>query len=133
MVCVQSTGCAPIVRAFDAGRRESEPWVDARTIAYGITVPKPLGDCLVLDAVRETGGTAVAVDDADLLADLRRAGALEGLFFCPEGAATITAARVLRQRGWLGADDETVLLNTGAGLIYPDSIDVDLTIEPVPN
>ena len=133
LVCVQSTGCAPIVRAFDAGRRESEPWVDARTIAYGITVPKPLGDCLVLDAVRETGGTAVAVDDADLLADLRRAGALEGLFFCPEGAATITAARVLRQRGWLGADDETVLLNTGAGLIYPDSIDVDLTIEPVPN
>ncbi len=87
----------------------------------------------MLDALRETSGTAIAVDDADLLADLRRAGALEGLFFCPEGAATITAARLLRKSGWLGEDDQTVLLNTGAGLIYPDSVAIDLTVEPVPN
>lgn len=124
LVCVQSSGCAPIVRAYEAGRSESEPWVDAQTVAYGITVPKALGDFLVLAAVRETDGTAIAVSDGDLLADLRRAGGLEGLMFCPEGAATITAARALRESGWLGADDETVLLNTGAGLIYPDAIEV---------
>jgi len=123
LVCVQSTGCAPIVRAFETGQRESEPWGDAHTVAYGITVPKALGDFLVLDALRETGGIAIAVDDADLLADLRLAGGLEGLFFCPEGAATITAARLLRASGWLGADEETLLLNTGAGLIYPDSVE----------
>ncbi|MBA3339512.1 MAG: threonine synthase [Geodermatophilaceae bacterium] len=131
LVCVQSTGCAPIVRAFEAGQSESEPWVNAHTIAYGITVAKALGDFLVLTALRETGGTAIAVDDADLLADLRLAGRLEGLFFCPEGAATITAARLLRESGWLGADDQTVLLNTGAGLIYSETIDVDLAVEPL--
>ncbi|MDQ4038734.1 MAG: pyridoxal-phosphate dependent enzyme, partial [Actinomycetota bacterium] len=129
-VCVQSSGCAPIVRAFDADQPESQPWADARTVAYGLTVSKALGDFLVLDALRETGGTAIAVDDADLLADLRLAGALEGLFFCPEGAATITAARILRERGWLAADDEIVLLNTGSGLIYPTSVEVDLPVEP---
>ncbi|MGI8723048.1 MAG: threonine synthase [Geodermatophilaceae bacterium] len=131
-VCVQSTGCAPIVRAFEGGQPESERWVDARTVAYGINVPKALGDFLVLDVLRETGGIAIAVDDADLLADLRLAGGLEGLFFCPEGAATITAARILRASGWLGADDETVLLNTGAGLIYPDCVDVDADVPTPP-
>ena len=132
-VCVQSTGCAPIVRAFEAGHPESEPWIDARTVAYGITVPKALGDFLVLDALRETGGTAIAVDDADLIADLLLAGGLEGLFFCPEGAATITAARILRASGWLGADEETLLLNTGAGLIYPDSVEISPRAENLPH
>ncbi|MDQ3052627.1 MAG: threonine synthase, partial [Actinomycetota bacterium] len=112
---------------------ESEPWVDAHTVAYGITVPKALGDFLVLDALRETGGIAIAVDDADLLADLRLAGGLEGLFFCPEGAATITAARLLRASGWLGADEETLLLNTGAGLIYPDSVELSARVEDLPH
>ncbi len=99
-VRVQSTGCAPIVRAFEAGEPESEPWTNANTVAYGITVPKALGDFIVLDILHQTGGIAIAVDDADLLADLRLAGALEGLFFCPEGAATVTAARLLRKE-WL--------------------------------
>jgi len=124
LVCVQSTGCAPIVRAYDAGDRESEPWVGARTVAFGITVPKALGDFLVLDALADTSGTAIAVDDADLLADLRLVGALEGMFLCPEGAATVTAARSLRERGWLSPDDQVVLLNTGSGLIYPDTVAV---------
>jgi threonine synthase len=124
LVCVQSTGCAPIVRAFDAGERESEPWIDAQTVAFGITVPKALGDFLVLDAIAETSGTAIAVDDEDLLADLRLTGALEGMFLCPEGAATVTAARALRERGWLHQDEEVVLLNTGSGLIYPDTVQV---------
>jgi threonine synthase len=127
-VCVQSTGCAPIVRAFEAGAAESEPWVGARTIAFGITVPKALGDFLVLAAIADTAGTAIAVDDADLLVDLRLAGASEGLFLCPEGAATVTAARLLRERGWLSPDDEVVLLNTGSGLVYPGTVEVDAPV-----
>jgi threonine synthase len=128
LVCVQSTACAPIVRAYDAGERESTPWDDARTVAYGINVPKALGDFLVLDAIAATGGTAVAVADEDLLADVRLTGRLEGLFLCPEGAATVTAARLLRERGWLDADAEVVLLNTGAGLIYPETVPVDAPV-----
>ncbi|HVD28591.1 MAG TPA: threonine synthase, partial [Mycobacteriales bacterium] len=126
LVSVQSTGCAPIVRAFEAGAAESEPWEDAMTAAFGINVPKALGDFLVLEAVRATDGTAVAVDDADILADLALAGRLEGMFICPEGAATVTAVRRLRRDGWLGADDEVVLLNTGAGVIYPETVSVDV-------
>jgi threonine synthase len=124
LVAVQSTGCAPIVAAFDAGAAESEPWVGARTVAFGITVPKALGDFLVLDALRSTGGTAVAVTDEDLLADVALAGRLEGMFLCPEGAATVTAARQLRESGWIAPTDEVVLLNTGSGLIYPETVPV---------
>ena len=86
---------------------------DSSTVAFGINVPKALGDFLVLEAVRETGGTAVAVEDADLLADLALTARLEGMFLCPEGAATVTAARQLARTGWLSPDDEVVLLNTG--------------------
>jgi threonine synthase len=125
LVAVQSTGCAPIVRAFASGERRAEPWVDAQTVAFGINVPAPLGDELMLDALRDTAGTAVAVDDKELLADLREFGAREGLLLCPEGAACLTAARQLRAGGWIGADERVVVLNTGAGLKYPDTIDVD--------
>ncbi|MEV0273387.1 threonine synthase [Hamadaea sp. NPDC050747] len=119
LVAVQSTGCAPVVKAYDAGLRQVEAWPDASTVAFGINVPKPLGDELILDAIAESNGTAIAVDDADMLADLREFGRLEGLMLCPEGAACLTAARLLRDRGWLDADDEVVLLNTGAGVKYP--------------
>ena len=133
LVAVQSSGCAPIVRAFDAGATRAEPWVDAETIAYGITVPSPLGDELILTAVRESGGTAIAVDDAELLADLRAFGAAEGLLLCPEGAACLTAVRHLLASGWLTGDEEIVVLNTGAGLKYPETVDADdLPIEPNP-
>ena len=124
-MCVQATGCAPIVTAFEAGATESEKVENSSTVAFGINVPKALGDFLVLEAVRETGGTAVAVEDADLLADLATSARLEGMFLCPEGAATVTAARQLVKSGWLSADDEVVLLNTGAGVIYPDTVTVD--------
>jgi threonine synthase len=124
LVSVQSTGCAPIVRAFEAGAKESVMWEDAQTVAFGITVPKALGDFLVLEAIYATGGTAVAVDDADLLADVLVAGRLEGMFLCPEGAATVTAARRLRATGWIADTDEVVLLNTGAGVLYPDTVPV---------
>ena len=125
MVCVQAAGCAPIVRAFDAGAAESEPWADPRTVAFGITVPKALGDFLVLSALYDTDGTALAVTDEDLLADVALVGRLEGLLLCPEGAATVTATRSLVESGWIGPDEEVVLLNTGSGLIYPDTVPVD--------
>jgi threonine synthase len=123
LVAVQATGCAPIVRAFEAGARRAEPWPDAHTVAFGITVPAPLGDELILDALYATGGTAIAVDDDELLADLREFGVREGLLLCPEGAACLSAARLLRASGWIGPDDEVVVLNTGAGLKYPETVD----------
>ncbi len=125
LVCVQSTGCAPIVTAFEAGAVESVKVENSSTIAFGINVPKALGDFLVLEAVRDTHGTAIAVTDDELIADLYRTARLEGIFLCPEGAATVSAARALVASGWLAADDEVVLLNTGAGLIYPDTVQVD--------
>ena len=124
MVAVQATGCAPIVRAFAEGASQSEPWPDAKTVAFGITVPKALGDFLVLDSLYATGGTAVAVDDDDLLADQREVANAEGCFICPEGAACFTAVRQLRDAGWLIERDEVVVLNTGSGLKYPDTVPV---------
>jgi threonine synthase len=122
-VAVQSTGCAPIVQAFETSASEAQAWPAPQTAAFGINVPKPLGDFLILRALRESGGTAVAVDDVDLLADIGLIGRLEGLFVCPEGAATITAVRRLRERGWIGDDDVVVALNTGSGLVYPDAVE----------
>ncbi|RKR90480.1 threonine synthase [Micromonospora pisi] len=133
LVAVQSTGCAPIVRAFASGARRAEPWVDAHTVAFGITVPAPLGDELILDALRDTGGTAIAVRDEDILADLREFGAREGLLLCPEGAACLTAAKQLRAGGWIRSDERVVVLNTGAGLKYPETVEADnLPVLPRP-
>ena len=122
LVAVQASGCAPIVAAFASGARQSEPWPEPRTVAFGITVAKALGDFLVLDAVYATGGTAVAVDDEALLADQREVARLEGTVICPEGAACVTAVRQLRESGWLSEDDEVVILNTGTGLKYPGTL-----------
>jgi len=125
LVAVQASGCAPIVKAFASGARQSEPWPDPRTVAFGLTVPKALGDFLVLDAIYATEGTAVAVDDQALLADQREVARLEGSFICPEGAACVTAVRQLRESGWLSRTDEVVVLNTGTGLKYPGSVHSD--------
>ena len=100
-------------------------------MAFGITVPKALGDFLMLDAVRGTHGTAVAVSDEDLLAEQRRVAADEGTFICPEGAACLAAARQLRESGFLAASETVVVLNTGTGLIYPETIPVDVPTVPV--
>jgi threonine synthase len=124
-VAVQATGCAPIVQAFANGDDEAHAWPEPRTAAFGINVPKPLGDFLILRALRESHGTAVAVTDEALLADVALAGRLEGVFLCPEGGATITAVRMLRERRWIGPDERVVVLNTGSGVIYPDSVTVD--------
>ncbi len=125
LVAVQSSGCAPIVRAFGAGATRAEPWADAWTLAFGINVPAPLGDELLLAALRDTGGTAIAVDDEEILADLHDFGVREGLLLCPEGAACLSAARRLRAGGWIRPDERVVVLNTGAGLKYPETVDVD--------
>jgi threonine synthase len=124
MVAVQAAGCAPIVTAFNEGARESVAWPDAKTVAFGVTVPKPLGDFLVLDAVYATGGTAVAVSDEDILAAEREAAQVEGTFACPEGAACFAAARHLVESGWLSASESVVVLNTGTGVKYPDTVTV---------
>jgi threonine synthase len=122
MVAVQATGCAPIVRAFAAGERRTQPWSNAETIAFGITVPAPLGDELILDALRESGGTAVAVDDDDILVELSAIARHEGMLVCPEGAACLAAVRRLRADGWLTGTEQIVVINTGSGLKYPDAL-----------
>jgi threonine synthase len=120
------------VRAFDAGASRAEPWLDAKTVAFGITVPAPLGDELILTALADTKGTAVAVDDDEILAELRAYAKLEGLLLCPEGAACLAGLRHLRSDGWLGGTERVVFLNTGAGVKYPDTVPVDdLEILPI--
>ncbi len=128
LVAVQASGCAPIVSAFRRGASQSEPWPDARTVAFGITVPKALGDFLVLDALYATSGTAVAVDDDALLADQREVARLEGCLICPEGAACFTAVRQLRETGWLSPRDTVIVLNTGTGLKYPDTVPAEARV-----
>jgi threonine synthase len=128
LVAVQASGCAPIVAAFARGARRCQPWPDPRTAAFGLTVPKPLGDFLVLDALYATGGTAVAVDDDALLADQREVARLEGCFVCPEGAACFTAIRQLRESGWLTGGEAVVALNTGTGLKYPGTVRVEVPV-----
>lgn len=127
LVAVQASGCAPIVRAFNEGSRSAEAWPNPHTVAFGITVAKALGDFLILDALYDTRGTAIAVDDADLLAEQRQCARTEGVFMCPEGAATLAAARQLRRNGWLRESEQVVVLNTGTGLIYPETVTVTAT------
>ena len=129
LVSVQAAGCAPIVRAFEAGATSSEPWVDPHTIAFGITVPKALGDFLVLESVYETGGCALAVEDEALLSGVHELARAEGAFICPEGGATVAAAARLRARGWLREDDEVVLLNTGTGIKYPEVVSLPAAVQ----
>ena len=118
MISVQAAGTAPIVRAWEAGDRESEYWDEASTVASGLRVPKALGDFLVLDAVRESDGTALAVDDQDTLDSGHLLARTEGLFVAPEGAACIAATRRLLRSGFLKPDDEVLIYNTGTGLKY---------------
>jgi threonine synthase len=122
LVAVQAEGCAPIVRAYEAGAAESEPWQDAQTVAFGITVPKALGDFLILRAVYETEGCAIAIPDEEILRAQRRVAELEGAFVCPEGAAGFAAVGRLRESGWIRAGEDVVVLNTGTGLKYPETV-----------
>ena len=128
LVAVQASGCAPIVEAFDAGLGESTLVENSHTLAFGINVPKALGDFLVLEAIRATDGTAIAVTDEALLNEIGAVAAREGAFVCPEGAACFAAAAQLRESGWLAEDDEVLVLNTGTGLIYPETVPVDVPV-----
>ncbi len=125
LVTVQSEGCAPIVDAWKQGKRESVMWDDSYTVAFGMNVPKSLGDFLVLDALYDTKGAAVAVSDEDILKTQAQIGQAEGLFISPEGASTIMGLKKLIEDGWVDRNERVVALNTGAGLKYPKSIKVD--------
>ena len=122
MVSVQAAGCAPIVRAFEAGRESAEPWTDARTIASGLRVPGAVADFLMLRALRESGGTAVAVTDEELIARSRDLARHTGIFPAPEGGATLAALLALKDRGWLRGDERVVLFNTGSGYKYLEAL-----------
>jgi threonine synthase len=121
MVVVQSTGCAPIVRAFEEGREHAEPWPDARTIAAGIRVPAAIGDYLILRAVRQSGGTALAVTDDQIIHAQRTLARKAGINAAPEGAATFAALAQLSKSGFVSVGERVVLFNTGSGLKYPPS------------
>ncbi|HEX8598999.1 MAG TPA: threonine synthase [Chloroflexia bacterium] len=119
LVVVQSTGCAPVVRAWEQGEAATQFWEGASTIAAGLRVPGPLSGPLMLRALRETNGTALSVDDSDIrrgLGDMSR----NGFWLCPEGAALLPALRRLRAQDWIKPGEQVVLLNTGAGLVYPE-------------
>ncbi len=118
MIAVQAEGCQPVVRAFNQGAERSQFWEGAATVASGLRVPKPLGDFLVLKAVRASGGAAIAIPDSELIdAGIRLAGE-EGIFASPEGGACVAAAERLIRDGFLKRDDQIVIYNTGSGLKY---------------
>jgi threonine synthase len=119
MVAVQASGCAPIVKAFEAGAEHAELWKNAHTVAAGIRVPVAVGDFLILRAVRESGGFATAVDDAAILAARDEVATREGFLLCPEGAATYAAWKQELARGRISPDDNVVLFNCASGLKYP--------------
>jgi threonine synthase len=119
MFAVQASGCAPIVRAWEAGAEHAERWEDAHTVAAGIRVPKAVGDFLILRAVRESGGRAVAVGDPAILQAVADCATRDGLLLCPEGGATLAAYRSALAAGWVEPDDEVVLFNCATGLKYP--------------
>jgi len=123
MVSVQSSGCAPIVKAWDEGKSSAEFWPNASTLAAGLRVPKPYGDYLILDILKKSGGVAVAVSDDEIMDALRHWARVEGIFAAPEGAAALAAYRKLRDKGFFAPEDTVILFNTGSGLKYLDVIE----------
>jgi threonine synthase len=121
MVTVQAEGCAPIVRAFEEGNRFADEFPNAATTASGLRVPKAIGDFLILDALRASGGSAVAVSDEELIAATREIGTVEGVFCAPEGAACLPALKKLIEAGEVNKRERVVLFNTGAGVKYMES------------
>lgn len=122
MVSVQAAGCAPIVRAFEAGLESAEAVDDAHTLASGLRVPKAIGDFLMLEALRASGGTAVAVSDDELIEGVRVIASTEGIFAAPEGGAAVAALGHLVDRGLVGRDERVVLFNTGTGAKYLEAL-----------
>jgi len=129
LVCVQAEGCAPVVRAFEAGADSCEFFADATTHAAGLRVPRPFADRLVMRILQETEGTAIAVSEEEIAAAVLELARTEGHYVCPEGAAAVAALPHLRESGWLRPEDRTVILNTGTALKYVG--DVELAGTPV--
>ena len=121
MVTVQAAGCAPIVRAFEEGKRFADEFPNAHTTASGLRVPRAIGDFLILDALRASGGTAIAVTDEELIAATKEIGAAEGIFCAPEGAACLPALRKLLKEDAVTSNEQVVLFNTGSGVKYLES------------
>ena len=128
LIAVQPEGCAPIVKAFQEGKEESTFWEGAATIASGLRVPKALGDFLVLRAIKETNGYAIAVSDQAILDASALLAQREGLFICPEGAALVASLPELQRLGVLRAQDRVLLLNTGTGLKYPQTVQAQFPV-----
>ena len=124
MIAVQAAGCAPVVKAYEQGAKTAEFWQGAQTMAAGLRVPKPLGDFLILDYVRASGGVAIAVSDEQIKQAVAELGAAEGMFAAPEGAACVVAYRKLLESKFLSPADEVVLFNTGSGLKYLDVLGI---------
>src|SRR5947209_2175711 len=123
MIVVQSSGCAPVVKAWDEGKQTAEMWTNAATLASGLRVPKPYGDYLILDILKKSKGTAVTATDDEILQATRHWAKVEGIFAAPEGAACLVAYRNLRANGFFKPEDVVVLFNTGSGLKYLDALD----------
>src|SRR5438046_549921 len=121
MVAVQASGCAPIVRAWEAQQNSAQFFPNAATVASGLRVPGPLGDLLMLKMLRQTNGTALTVSDEEMLEAGRELASLEGIFAAPEGAATVIAARKLAASGWIKPEETVVLFNTGTGYKYAEA------------
>jgi threonine synthase len=121
MFAVQATGCAPIVRAFEAGEKTAAEFADAHTIASGLRVPKAIGDFLILNVLRQSNGGAIAVDDEEMIRVAREVGSSEGLFIAPETAACFAAFKSLRSAGKIRTGERVVIFNTGSGIKYLDS------------
>ena len=122
MYAIQAEGCAPIVKAFSEGREDAPMWENAHTHAHGLRVPKALGDFLILRALRESHGAAVAVSEAEIIAGVKQAASSEGLFMAPEGGACVAALSKLKATGHLGPDDSIVVFNTGTGFKYAENM-----------
>jgi len=130
MIAIQASGCAPVARAWEEHQPVSQMWQNAATFASGLRVPKPYGDYIILDIVRESQGTVVALTDEQILASLRDWAANEGIFLSPEGAAATAAYDHLLATGFLQSSDRVVLFNTGSGNKYTDVIGHALKIAP---
>lgn len=126
MVAVQSDGCCPVVRAFESGERFSRPFENAKTVASGLRVPGALGDFMILDAIRESGGTAVAVSESKILEWMKMASRLSGLAICPETAACIGALETLIDNKWIDKNQSIIIFNTASANKYLDAIDIKL-------
>ncbi len=128
MVSVQSDGCAPIVHAFDAGERFAQPWANAATCASGLRVPSAVGDFMILDAIRQSGGWAVAVPEVRIFEAMRNAAGAEGIALCPEAAACVLALEMALRDGKIRPTDRVVLFNTGTASKYVELLSVELPL-----